>query len=52
MLYVVNPINLVAVFYNPYSPAGYEFNDKDFKRSLREATKYDVVNVLKDGIYE
>jgi hypothetical protein len=51
-LYVVNPINLVAVFCNPYSPAGYEFNDKDFKKSLSEVTNFDVVNVLKDGAYE
>ena len=50
--FVENPINLVAVFYNPYSPAGYEFNDNDFKQCLSEVTNYDVVNVLKDGIYE
>lgn len=51
-IYVENPINLAAVCYNPYSPAGYEFDDDCFRRKLEEVTNFNVMNVLKDGIYE
>ena len=48
-IYVVNPINLALICYNPYSPQGYSFNDELFKEKLELALKSSVKNVLKDG---
>lgn len=47
-VFVLNPINLVAVCYNPYSPRGYEFNDKDFRSELEKILNMEVYNVVKD----
>lgn len=51
-IFVVNPINLAVVCYNPYSPRGYEFDDQDFKDKLEMILQRDVFNVLEGGIYE
>ncbi|MFA7560550.1 MAG: hypothetical protein WCY80_00440 [Candidatus Izemoplasmatales bacterium] len=48
-IFVTNPINLAAVFYNPFSPRGYEFSNIEFKECLEKALKQKVYNVLKDG---
>jgi hypothetical protein len=48
-LYVLNPINLALICYNPYSPRGYSFDSKVFKDKLEEALNFEVFNVLKDG---
>ncbi|MDT8337040.1 MAG: hypothetical protein RQ856_04340 [Candidatus Izemoplasmatales bacterium] len=48
-IYVVNPINLAVICYNPFSPKGYEFNDEEFKDKLELALNREVINVLKDG---
>jgi hypothetical protein len=48
-LYVVNPINLALICYNPFSPKGYEFNDEEFKKKLEFVFNKEVINVLKDG---
>lgn len=47
-IYVKNPINLVAVCYNPYSPKGYVFDDQRFKESLESVLKRKVYNVEKE----
>jgi len=48
-IYVLNPINVAAVCYNPFSPKGYEFDNFEFKESLQKELKQKVFNVLKDG---
>lgn len=48
-IFVTNPVNLAAIYYNPFSPRGYEFSDSDFKEKLEKALKQKVYNVLKDG---
>ncbi|HPJ23829.1 MAG TPA: hypothetical protein PK113_02855 [Bacillota bacterium] len=47
-LYVTNPINLVAVCYNPYSPQGYRFDDAVFEEQLNKALNRRVFNVEKE----
>ena len=47
-LYVINPINLVAVCYNPYSPQGYRFDDAVFEEQLNKALNRRVFNVEKE----
>jgi len=49
VFYVLNPINIALICYNPFSPKGYEFNDLHFKEKLEKALKHKVFNVLKDG---
>ena len=45
---VLNKINLLLLTYNPYSPFGYEFNNDEFKKLLKEKIKLPIINVLKD----
>jgi regulator of RNase E activity RraB len=45
---VVNPIKIVTVCYNPYSPRGYEFLDCEFKEKLEKVLDIEVINVLKE----
>lgn len=47
-VYVMNPINLVAVCYNPYSPRGYEYDDNDFKYGLEQTLNRKIYNVEKE----
>jgi molybdopterin-guanine dinucleotide biosynthesis protein len=49
-IYVLNPINLALVCYNPHSPQGYEFDNREFEKMLQEAIGIEVIDVLKDGI--
>ncbi len=49
-IYVLNPINLALVCYNPYSPQGYEFDNREFENKLENVLGIEVINVLKDGI--
>lgn len=37
--YVMNPINLVALTVNPFSPSGYYFDGREFRRTLQEMLK-------------
>ena len=48
-VYVLNPINLALVCYNPHSPQGYEFDNLEFESKLKEAIGIEVIDVLKDG---
>ncbi len=45
-VYVLNPINLKAVCFNPYSPRGYEFDNDTFKKKLKTALHLKVINVM------
>lgn len=45
-LYVLRPVNLVAICYNPYSPRGYSFDNQLFFDKLREITDIPLINVL------
>ncbi len=47
-VYVKNPVNVVAVCYNPYSPVGYEFDDDAFRNELEKALGLQVFNVEKE----
>ena len=47
-IFVNNPINLVAVCYNPYSPRGYEFPNEEFKNKLEKVLNRKVYNVVKE----
>lgn len=49
-IYTLNPINLVAVCYNPYSPKGYQFNDSIFKKKLEDKIGIKIYNVKKGAI--
>lgn len=51
-IFVLKPINLALVCYNPYSPRGYEFNNEEFKTKLETALKTEVINALEGDIYE
>jgi len=44
---VINEMKLLYVAYNPYSPLGYEYDDKEFYNALTERIDVPVVNVLK-----
>jgi len=45
-VYVLKPINLKAICYNPTSPYGYEFNNLLFKNKLEESLETEVFNVV------
>lgn len=45
-IYVLNPINLKAICYNPYSPRGYEFENTTFKKKLENSLHLKVINVM------
>lgn len=45
---VVQPINLVGVMYNPFSPLGFEFDDDNFQLKLKSITDLPVINVKKE----
>jgi len=45
-LRVVNRIEVIALTYNPYSPAGYSFDDEEFRSKLQERVTLPVINVL------
>lgn len=45
---VLNPIEILFVAYNPTSPFSYDFKNTEFKALLREATGFNVINVLED----
>ncbi len=47
-IYVLKPVNLVAVCYNPVSPQGYEFSNSVFKEKLQHALDQEVFNVSED----
>lgn len=47
-IYTLNPINLVAVCYNPYSPKGYQFNDSIFKKKLEDKIGIKIYNVKRE----
>ena len=51
-IFVLNPINLALVCFNPYSPRGYEFNNMEFKTKLEIALQTDVINALEGDINE
>ena len=51
-IFVVNPTNLVAVCYNPFSPRGYEFDNLVFKKKLESILKVEVYNVKEGGANE
>lgn len=48
-IYVINPVSLKLVCYNPFSPKGYEFDNEKFRNELESAINSKVINVLKDG---
>jgi len=48
-LYVIHPINLVAVCFNPYSPRGYEYDNQIFQTKLEKALNRKVYNVEKEN---
>lgn len=43
---VLEPINLEAVCFNPYSPRGYEFNNATFRKKLETSLHLKVINVM------
>lgn len=45
---VLNPVNLVGIMYNPYSPTGYIFDDKEFQDKLKNITHLPVINVMNE----
>lgn len=45
-VYVLNPINLKAICYNPTSPQGYEFNNYEFRSKLEKSLGTKVINVM------
>lgn len=45
---VINPVNLVGIMYNPFSPSGYIFDDNEFRDKLRNITKLPVINVMNE----
>ncbi len=46
-VYVLNPINVIAITYNPFSPMGYNYNSKDFYDKLSSKINLPIYNVLK-----
>jgi hypothetical protein len=46
LIYAINPLHLVAVCVNPFSPNGYSFDALRFSASLSERTSLPVYNVL------
>jgi len=51
-IFVLNPVNLALVCYNPYSPRGYEFDNMEFKTKLETALETEVINALEGDTYE
>jgi len=51
-IFVMNPIDVALVCYNPVSPMGYEYNNDEFKSKLEKALNREVINVMKDGYNE
>lgn len=47
-IYVLDPINLQAICYNPTSPYGYEFDNFQFERKLEENLGMKVINVMEE----
>lgn len=47
-LLVLNPINLLFLSCNPYSPLGYEFPKLKFRDLLQETTEVDVIDVFEE----
>ncbi len=45
----VRPVNLFALCYNPFSPAGYVFEEKEFREKLQTITDLPIYNVLANG---
>ncbi|MBI9008425.1 MAG: hypothetical protein JEZ05_00200 [Tenericutes bacterium] len=45
-VFVLNPINLKAICYNPTSPQGYEFNSLEFSSKLEKILGTKVINVM------
>ena len=44
-IYVLEPVNLQAICYNPISPRGYNFDNAIFKDKLERALGEKVINV-------
>lgn len=51
-IYTVNPVNLIAICYNPFSPRGYEFDDHEFKEKLEHKIGMNVYNVREEVLHE
>lgn len=49
-IYVLNQINLKAVCYNPTSPHGYEFNNREFVDKLEKSLRMKIFNVVEGSI--
>ncbi len=45
-LFVLRPVNLIAVCFNPYSPRGYRFDNQLFNKKLHENIDFPLINVL------
>jgi len=45
-IYVLHPMKLAAIAYNPFSPTGYAFSNEQFKAELQKVTDLPVINVL------
>jgi len=48
-IFVLHPINLIAIAYNPFSPTGYEFDELTFRHRLLEITTLPLMNVLHES---
>lgn len=46
---VQDPVRLIGVAYNPFSPTGYEFDDLEFRTKLSGITDLPVFNVLHES---
>ncbi len=45
---VINPINLVSIMYNPFSPNGHYFDDDIFNKELSKITSLPLINVMNE----
>jgi hypothetical protein len=48
-IFVINPINLIGVAYNPFSPTGYVFDEIQFRQSLIGITSLPIINVMNES---
>lgn len=48
-IFVINPINLIGVAYNPFSPTGYVFDEIQFRQRLIEITSLPIINVMNES---
>jgi len=48
-IYVLRPLRLIGVAYNPVSPTGYAFDDEVFRTRLKTVTDLPVFNVMKES---